>query len=202
MLVAGNFSAQPVTTDGITIAAPGQSGACTVCTWPYGLRFAQGATTTVDASHAAIVFFPIANGTSQPSQGMAFLGSSGGGIADLLGTESLDINGNLAIVTGAANSGILLNSKQVTRTIASGTATMTTAAIGAGACGTTVTVSATGALTGDSINHAFSASVAANPGQLTFNKWPTANNVNFNYCNPTAGSITPSAATVNWTVTR
>lgn len=73
MLVAGNFTAQPVTTDGITISAPGQSGACTVCTWPYGIRFAQGATGAVGLNNAAIAFLPLASGTNQASQGVEFL---------------------------------------------------------------------------------------------------------------------------------
>src|SRR6185312_6889390 len=90
----------------------------------------------------------------------------------------------------------------MTQTVGSGTATMTTAAIGAGACGTTVTVSATGVATTDTITHAFNASVASNPGVLTVVSWPTAGNVNFEYCNPTAASVTPSAATLNWRVVR
>lgn len=73
MLVAGNFSAQPVTTDGITIAAPGQVGACTVCTWPYGIRFAQGATGAVGLNNAAIALLSLASGTNQASQGIEFL---------------------------------------------------------------------------------------------------------------------------------
>jgi hypothetical protein len=89
-----------------------------------------------------------------------------------------------------------------TQTIASGTATMTTAAIAAGACGTTVTVSATGVLTTDTISKAYNAAPSANPAQLVISAWPTANNVNFQYCNPSAGSITPSAATLNWRVVR
>jgi hypothetical protein len=88
------------------------------------------------------------------------------------------------------------------RVVASGTATMTTAAIGAGACGTTVTVAATGSATTDRITHSYNAAPAANPAQLVISAWPTVNNVNFQYCNPTAGSITPTAATLNWGVVR
>lgn len=90
----------------------------------------------------------------------------------------------------------------LTGTVASGTATMTTGAIGSGACGATVTVSATGTLTTDTITYAFNAAVTANPGELTLRFWPTTGNVNFEYCNPTAGSITPTAATLNWRVVR
>ena len=87
--------------------------------------------------------------------------------------------------------------------IGSGTAVMTVAAIGAGACGATVTVPATNVATTDAIaiSEPGAPSGGAN-GSLTIHKWPTANNVNFAYCNPTAGSITPVASTLNWRVVR
>lgn len=94
------------------------------------------------------------------------------------------------------------SSFNVTQTVASGTASMTTAAIGAGACGTTVTVAATGVATTDVINVSRNAAVTAPNGELELNWWPTSGNVNFNYCNPTAGSLTPGAATLNWNVVR
>ena len=90
----------------------------------------------------------------------------------------------------------------LTGTIASGTATMTTALIAAGACGTTVTVSAANVLTTDSISWSYNAAVGANPGVLIVNEWPTANNVNFAYCNGTAAGVTPTAATLNFRVVR
>jgi hypothetical protein len=88
------------------------------------------------------------------------------------------------------------------KTIASGTATMTTTLIGAGACGTTVTVSAAGVATTDAINYSYNVAVGANPGVLILNVWPTANNVNFAYCNGTAAGVTPGAAKLNWKVIR
>jgi hypothetical protein len=90
----------------------------------------------------------------------------------------------------------------VGQSIASGTATMTTAAIAGGACGTTVTVAATGVATTDAITWSFNASVGINPGELNVTQWPTANNVNFQYCNETGASVTPTAATLNWRVVR
>src|SRR6185437_4626146 len=61
-------------------------------------------------------------------------------------------------------------------TIASGTATMTTAAIASQACGATVTVAASGVLTTDAIASNDSAQpAAATNGVLTLKKWPTAN---------------------------
>lgn len=100
---------------------------------------------------------------------------------------------------GCYNNGSSFN---MTQTVGSGTATMTTAAIGAGACGTTVTVAATGVATTDVINVSRNAAVTAPNGELELNWWPTSGNVNFNYCNPTAGSLTPGAATLNWNVVR
>lgn len=88
-------------------------------------------------------------------------------------------------------------------TIANGSTALTTALIATVACGTTVTVAATGVLTTDVIDTDFNAAVtAANMGLLTFHAWPTSGNVNFNYCNPTAGGLTPTAMTVNWSVRR
>lgn len=88
-------------------------------------------------------------------------------------------------------------------TIGKGTASMTTAGITTGACGTTVTVGATGVLTTDTISFARNAAATiGNGGGLTLNAWPTAGNVNFNYCNSAAGTITPTAMTINWTVVR
>ena len=90
----------------------------------------------------------------------------------------------------------------ITQTIASGTATMTTAAITGPNCGTTVTVSATGVLTTDSITFADNAAPATTTnGPLTIKAWPTANNVNFVYC-VQSGTITPAAATLNFRVVR
>lgn len=87
--------------------------------------------------------------------------------------------------------------------IASGTATMTTSAIGAGACGSTVTVSAAGVASTDSIFFSFNSAPAANPAEIPISSWPTSNNVNFQYCIPAgATGVTPNAATLNWRVVR
>jgi hypothetical protein len=90
----------------------------------------------------------------------------------------------------------------VTNTIASGVATMTASSISTLSCGATVTVSAPNVLTTDAIAWSYNAAPLANPGELVVSAWPTSGNVNFQYCNPTAGSVTPSAATLNWRVTR
>lgn len=88
--------------------------------------------------------------------------------------------------------------------IASGTSTFTTTAVAAGTCQTTVTTAATNALTTDVIiwDYASGPLTAATDGMLIIQKYVTANNVNFQRCNPTAASITPTALSVIWKVIR
>ena len=90
----------------------------------------------------------------------------------------------------------------IPQVIASDRATMTTAAIAAGACGATVTVSAPGVVTTDTVAFSYAAAPGANPAELVVSAWPTSGNVNFQYCNPSGGSVTPKAATLNWRVVR
>lgn len=94
-------------------------------------------------------------------------------------------------------------------TVARGTAALGTSSIASGACATTVTASAAGVLTSDNILADFSADPTATTGYapgaggiLTVIKFPTANQVNFDVCNNTTGSITPGAVTLNWRVLR
>ena len=82
--------------------------------------------------------------------------------------------------------------------IAAGTAVMTTAAITAPACGTTVTVAAPNVLATDTITVSFNAAPAGTNAGLIW--WPTAGNVNFAYC--PGVTETPAAATINWKVVR
>lgn len=93
--------------------------------------------------------------------------------------------------------------------IASGTSAMGTGAITSGTCATVVTTTATGTATTDTIivtpnadptgvtGYAVSAT-----GSLYIQGYPTSGNVNFKVCNNTAGSLTPSALTLNWKVIR
>lgn len=115
-----------------------------------------------------------------------------------------DASGNL-VDSGA----VCPTSGTGTITIASGTSTMGTSSIGSGACASAVTTSASGVATTDSIiatpNTDPSAVTGYAPsasGSLFIYAYPTANNVNFKVCNNTAGSITPSALTMNWRVVR
>lgn len=79
-----------------------------------------------------------------------------------------------------------------------GTAVMTTAAITAPACGTTVTVVSANVLTTDTIQWSFNVAPAGTNAGLV--SWPTAGNVNFAYC--PGVTETPAAATINWKVMR
>ncbi len=101
------------------------------------------------------------------------------------------------------NGGPYLSVPQV---IASGTAALGTAAIAATNCATVVTVGATGVATTDSIAFSLNATAtgytSATGSGLNILAVPTAGNVNFYVCNPTAASITPAAATLNWRVLR
>lgn len=91
-----------------------------------------------------------------------------------------------------------------TSTIASGTAALGTAAIASGACAAAVTVAAPGVLTTDVIHWSFNSDPGAITGysSLVVHPYPISGNVDFRVCNPSAGSVTPSAATLNWRVTR
>lgn len=110
-------------------------------------------------------------------------------------TAGLKVGSGVAITSSGAGG-------TMTATIASGTAFMTTAAIGSGACGTTVTETATGVLTTDTIIWSESAQPTSPNGLLRLEAWPTSGNINFAWCNPTASSQTPAAETLNWRVVR
>ncbi len=93
--------------------------------------------------------------------------------------------------------------------ISSNTATLGTSSISSGACATVVTVSAPGVATTDVISFTPNADITAvtgyapaTTGGLVIYPYPTANNVNFKVCNPTASAITPGAVTLNWVVSR
>lgn len=97
----------------------------------------------------------------------------------------------------------------VTQTICSGTLALGTSAIASGAAATTVTASCTGLASTDNIMLDFNASplavtgyIPSAAGMLGIIKWPTANTVNVAVVNNTSSSVTPSAITLNYRVTR
>jgi hypothetical protein len=136
-----------------------------------------------------------------PGTGDGYFALHGGGGIQIPGSTS----GATILAAPATGGGVQTfpsGAGTVTNTIASGVATMTTSSISTLSCGATVTVSAPNVLTTDVIAWSYNAAPLANPGELVVSAWPTSGNVNFQYCNPTAGSVTPSAATLNWRVTR
>jgi len=90
-----------------------------------------------------------------------------------------------------------------TQTIFTGTSTMGTTIINAGACEATVTTAAAGVATTDTITWSYASFAApTTDGVLILNAFPTSGHVNFSVCNPTAGNITPTGLVVNWRVIR
>lgn len=94
-------------------------------------------------------------------------------------------------------------------TICSGTVALGTSAIASGAAATTVTATCTGLLSTDNIQIDFNSSPLAvtgytpsSSGMLGIIKWPTTNTINVSAVNNTSSSITPSAITLNYRVTR
>lgn len=95
----------------------------------------------------------------------------------------------------------------LSQTVASGTSAMATGALGGGVCAAAVTTAAANVATTDAITWSFNAAPGTGYGSasgsgLHIQSYPTAGTVNFIVCNPTAGSITPAAASLNWRVIR
>jgi hypothetical protein len=138
----------------------------------------------------------VTNPTTTPAVTFAFVTPATGTGAPVFGTgptiSNPTINGTSVTGTPA--------SSNLASVIASGTAAMTTALIGSQSCGATVTASAPGTATTDSIIWSYSA--APGGGALFINSYVTSGNVNFFYCNAGAAGITPGAQTINWRVVR
>lgn len=83
---------------------------------------------------------------------------------------------------------------------ASGSITMPTTAIAAGACGTTVSAAAGPTGTGNRIEWAYASQPGTADGLLKLNAWVTSGFVNFNQCNATGSSQTPGGIIINWEV--
>jgi hypothetical protein len=122
------------------------------------------------------------------------------------GTQAFDVcRGTSSHTIMCSMSG--LPAKALSQTIAAGTSSMATGAIGAGHCVAAVTTAAPGVATTDAISWSFNAAPGTGYGSLTgaglqIQPYVTSGNVNFVVCNPTAGSITPAAAILNWRVIR
>ena len=118
-------------------------------------------------------------------------------VLSILGSITLTglLNG-LTLQTPTGNS-------TVTQTIASGTAVLGTSPISGTSSASVVTKTATGVLSTDSIIWSFNAAPSTGyVSGLFIQAYVTTGNVNFLVTNPTAGSLTPAAATLNWSVIR
>jgi hypothetical protein len=169
----------------------GYSGTSAKCDFNAGLHTCTNSANNSSFSAAG------ANFGSAPATTGLKVPTAAGAVPTVSGQVAYDSTSNYFV------GGINGATQKLGQIISSGTAVMTTAGITTGACGTTVTVAATGAATTDTINISHNAAVTiGNGGGLTLNAWPTAGNVNFNYCNSAAGTITPTAMTINWNIAR
>lgn len=92
-----------------------------------------------------------------------------------------------------------------TQEIALGTVALGTTAVASGACAAPVVGSATAILSTDVVTFSFNSDPGfiAGYSSLTVSAYPVpATGPGFRVCNPSAGSVTPTAATLNWRVTR
>lgn len=162
---------------------------------PASIQEVTSASPTITIGSQVVTFSK--NGSNQ------LVGTTTANVIQFVGT--IFVSSNIQGLAGTASAVFKgsVTAPGLPQVIASGTAAMTTAGIATGACGTTVTVTGTGILTTDTIDISRNAAATiGNGGGLTLNFWPTAGNVNFNYCNSSAGIITPTAMTVNWSVRR
>jgi hypothetical protein len=116
-------------------------------------------------------------------------------------------NGPVVLATAPTINGMVFptaaGSATVGQLVASGIATLGTSLISATSSASVVTVAASGVVSTDSIEHAFNAAPGAGyTSGLFVQAYVTSGNVNFLVTNPTAGNLTPAAATLNWRVLR
>ena len=146
-------------------------------------------------SAGAPVLFNGAGGT--PSS-LTLTSATGLPIAGITGLGS-NVGAALAVALSAAGG--------LPKVIATGTVALGTSAIAAGTCGTATPATATGVASTDVIRAGFNGDPTGTTGylptaMLTIVPYPSTNQVLFKQCNLTSGSITPSAMTLNWSVSR
>lgn len=123
------------------------------------------------------------------------------GAINIPNTRDFQVGGNTIIPK--------LSTLQYTGFVASGTATMTTAAIAAGTCGASVNGTVVNGLAAnilgtDTVAWSDGSAQPTSPnGLLRMERWTSNGAVPaFSWCNPTASSQTPAAETINWHITR
>ena len=135
--------------------------------------------------------------------------TSGIDVRSAFGRDDTYVSTGLISVQSQGLSTLSVDFSVVTRTIASGAASLGTSSISATACASLVTVAAAGVASTDAIIWTPNASLKAvtgfapsTSGGLSISAYPTSGNVNFDVCNWSGASITPGAVTLNWRVVR
>lgn len=159
-----------------------------------GTGVATALGTNVGSAGAFVTF----NGAGGTPSSLTLINATGLPIAGITGLGT-NVATGLATATGSANG--------FPRVIAIGTIALGTSAISTATCASAVTATATGTTTTDVIDVGFNGDPTATTGytagaMLSIIPYPTANTVNVKVCNNTASTITPSALTLNWRVTR
>lgn len=129
---------------------------------------------------------------------------------EALGAGTIELGAVSDTTLSRSGAGVVtVEAVPLTRTIASGAYTVDTASIPANTCATAVAVTATNTYTTDTIvanPNAILSSIAGfgvtSAGAVRVDIYPTANNVNFQFCNPTGAAIDPGSVTFNWKVLR
>lgn len=128
--------------------------------------------------------------------------------------NDLVVSGNVGYVALSVNTNQAVTVASIwqkiggSQTVASGAKALDTDAIASEGCDT-MTDTATGAVSTDIVVITANADITAvtgyapeTTGGLAIYTWLTANTLNIKVCNPTSGSITPGAVTLNWKVIR
>jgi hypothetical protein len=144
-------------------------------------------------------------GASVPFQNTAM--SSGQGIN---GEEANQIEltggGHKTVISGTFSTNRTLNVPDVSGTIAvkiaNGTVMMPTDVIAGGSCSAIVNVAAPGVVPSDVVGFSIDEKPQTNANNLRVVRWPSAENVSFEYCNDTSATEKPDPRTLSWQVLR
>jgi len=86
--------------------------------------------------------------------------------------------------------------------IASGTTLVGGSSVTTLTCSTPVSTFASSVVASDALEWAFNAAPGTHWQNVTIYAYPSLNDVNFAVCNPSASTVTPASATINWRVIR
>ena len=145
-------------------------------------------------------------GASVPFQNTAM--SSGQGINGQEATQiDLTGGGHKTVISGTFSTNRTLNVPDVSGTIAvkiaNGAVMMPTDVIVGGSCSAIVNVAAPGILPSDVVGFSVDGKPQTNPNNLRVVRWPSADNVSFQYCNDISpASVKPDLTILNWQVLR